>query len=274
MIFSGKNFYYNPENNIINIIEDLEGYYYTNLSDKKLILFSGDDLLLYNFQTKEIEWKHNYFDNSSIILIKGNHFINYSENQIDCYDFFSNTSLWKLRTLDIISSSDSFFSQEIISNKDKLFINVLFNGNVKNCIIDISTGNLIKEYSGLYGQMILESDNLYFLSSDHISILNTETQEVATHTITDIFDATEIKRLLFPRWAIQNGIIYFTQSGGVDMHSGSRGAIFGAFDIKKQTIEWHQQLPKESGIIGSIEVQDDKIYLHTQDKTLYIYEKE
>lgn len=58
------------------------------------------------------------------------------------------------------------------------------------------------------------------------------------------------------------------------MHSGSRGAIFGAFDIKKQTIEWHQQLPKESGIIGSIEVQDDKIYLHTQDKTLYIYEKE
>lgn len=274
LVFSGKNFYYDPENNAVNIIKDLEGYYYTNLSNKKIILFSGDDLLLYNFQTKEIIWKHNYFDNSNTTLIKDNIFINYSEDQIDCYDFNKNNTLWKFRKLDISNSFDSFFSQEIISYKNKLFVNLISNEIVKNYIIDISTGNILKQYSGLYGQMILEKDRLYFLSPDHISILNTETQEVSTHTITNIFDTTEIKRLLFPRWAIQDGIIYFTQSGGVDMHSGSRGAIFGAFDIKKKSILWYQQLPKGNGIIGSIEVQEDKIFLHTQDKTLYIYEKE
>ncbi|BAP31040.1 uncharacterized protein CHSO_2003 [Chryseobacterium sp. StRB126] len=274
LIFSGKNFYYDPRNNVVTIIGELEGYYYSSISNNKLTLFSGNDLLLYNIQMKEIQWKQNYFDNSSVTFIKNNHFVNYSEHQIDCYDFFNNTTIWKLRNLDFFNSADSFFSQEILLYKDKLFINALSNDIFNNCIVDISTGNVVKEYRGLYGQMILEGDNLYFLSPDHISILNTENQEVATYTITDIFESTEIKRLLFPRWFIKNGIIYFTQSGEVDMHSGSRGAIFGALDAVSLKILWYERLSKEHCIIGTIQVENEKIYLHTQDKILFVFEKE
>lgn len=272
LVFSGKNFYFDTKTFTVNIIEQLEGYYYANLSNEELFLFSGSDLVIYNHETKRIEWKQNYIEDCSISLLKESYFITYSEFQIECYDFICNATKWKLSNLDLCDSSESFFSPEIILHQDKLFINVISNGNFKNYIVDIFKGHLLKEYSGLYGQMFLEKDLLYFLSSDDISILNIETEVIETFSIRDIFESTEIKRLQFPKWTVQNGLIYFTQSGGVDVHSGSRGAIFGTLDPKNMKILWHESLPKEHGLIGDIQVENERIYIHTQDKTLFVFE--
>lgn len=274
--------------------------------DKKIIVFDRNRSTIYDEEGGKLGEDSNYYlscncnyeafipeDEEKIVINKQDKLITFSyvygekvfsqdyyiqfypdEKFLRNYSLDSGAEVWTKEYIEFLDSPTTECQKEAIKYKNHLYFIVYSEGVTKCICLDIPTGDVIKEYSGLYGQMILEEDSLYFLSPDHISILNVDTQDVTTHTITDIFDSTEIKRLLFPRWALQDEIIYFTQSGGVDMHSGSRGAIFGAFDIKKQTILWDQQLPKENGIIGSIEVQGDRIYLNTQDKTLFIYEKE
>ena len=47
-----------------------------------------------------------------------------------------------------------------------------------------------------------------------------------------------------------------------------------ALDPTKKELLWQDKLTLENGIIGSIKVNQNRIYLHTQDQTLFIYEKE
>jgi len=274
--------------------------------DKKFIVFDGNRSNIYDEEGVKLGEDSNYYlscsfnydvfipeDEEKIVIRRKNMLVTFpyiygekvfsqdyyiqvyhDEKILINYSLDSGAEIWKKDFTEFLYTPVTECQRELIKYKNHLYFIVYSEGVTKCICLDISTGNLLKECSGLYGEMILEEDRLYFLSPDHISILNTETQEVVTHTVTDIFESTEIKRLLFPRWFIKNGIIYFTQSGGVDMHSGSRGAIFGALDAFSLKILWYERLSKEHGIIGTIQVEGDRIYVHTQDKTLFIYEHE
>jgi len=124
------------------------------------------------------------------------------------------------------------------------------------------------------GDIIVENEFIYFLHSEVITIYNTQKDEIITWEIEDLMVETRIERLWFPRWTIDDGLIYFSQSKGADRNSDNIGARFGVLDPTKKELLWQDKLPLENGIIGSIKVNQNRIYLHTQDQTLFIYEKE
>lgn len=202
-----------------------------------------------------------------------NHFISKNNDHIGLFSL-ENQNIWSREFKEFLDTPTTECQRELIIYKNYLYFIVYSEGVIKCISLDIATGNLLKEYEGLYGEMILDGYFLYFLSSDDISVLNLETEELKTFSITNIFESSEIKRLLFPRWFVKDGIIYFTQSAAVDMHSGNTGAIFGALDIEQLKILWYETISKEHGIIGTIQVENERIYLHTQDQTLFIYEVE
>ncbi|WP_045495633.1 hypothetical protein [Chryseobacterium sp. StRB126] len=274
--------------------------------DKKIIVFDGNRSTIYDEEGVKLGEDSNYYlscnfnyevfipeDEEKIVINKKDKLITFpyvygekifsqdyyiqvhpDEKFLRNYSLDSGAEIWTKEFTEFLDAPATECQRELVKYKSHLYFIVHSEGVTKCICLDIPTGNVIKEYPGLYGQMILEGANLYFLSPDHISILNTEKQEVTTYAITDVFETTEIKRLLFPRWVVKNGIIYFTQSGGADMHAGIRGAVFGALDTENLKILWYESLPKEHGIIGTIQVENERIYLHTQDNTLFIYEKE
>ncbi|MBP2617882.1 hypothetical protein [Chryseobacterium jejuense] len=246
-----------------------QSIYFVGINDGDDIFYALYDINDFSIRTKysDLGFKNN------ISFIDSKYFISRNKYQIGLFTL-ENKNVWNHSFKEYLDTPTTESQKALVIHQNMISFIIFSEGITKCVILDVMTGNVLNEYPGLYGEMILDVNEIYFLSSDNISILNIETQVVQTYSITEIFEPTEIKRLLFPRWVVKNGIIYFTQSGGVDMHSGSRGAIFGALDAVSLKILWYERLSKEHGIIGTIQVENEKIYLHTQDKILFVFEKE
>lgn len=100
----------------------------------------------------------------------------------------------------------------------------------------------------------------------YITILNTQTNEIKRIDILD-----ELKKYnIHPdsQFVVQDGLVYFKQSMGSDI------ARIGVIDPNQKKILWKYDFPIGSGGVNSINVQNNRIYAHTQDKTLHIFERE
>ncbi|MEO8239776.1 MAG: hypothetical protein ABI576_16855 [Flavobacterium sp.] len=210
---------------------------------------------------------------SIYLVISDVFFISISINKIGLFNF-ENEAIWQHSYSDLLDEEDTKISTEIVEVSGVVYF-LLHGGGKHECFgLNANTGEIVKRISNIVGDIIVENEFIYFLHSEIITIYNTQNDKIITWEIENLMIEKGIERLWFPRWAIDNGLIYFSQSKGADRNSDNVGARFGVLDPTKKELLWHDKLPLENGIIGSIKVNQNRIYLHTQDQTLFVYEKE
>ena len=198
-------------------------------------------------------------------VLNDNLFLSQNNEKFGVFNF-ENTCIWQHSYSELLNSDKAFLSSDIIVHKEKLYFFLAGTPNNKTFCIDIKTGKIEHIYKELKMFSYIEDDLLYTLFNKKLNILNTITQEIKTIDFTG-----ELKKYNIytdQNFAVQNGLIYFKQSMGADV------ARIGILDPKTAKLIWKYDLPKGSGQVGSIQVQGDRIYVHTQDKTLHIFEKQ
>ncbi len=194
------------------------------------------------------------------------------QKKLGLFDF-NNNPIWQYNYTDLLGLENpdivGLYSDIIKINND---IYLYLAGRDKNgekqgtFCIDLETGKINHIYNNIIGYSFQENKLLYNIHNNKLNILNTTTQEIKT-----IDFSNELKKHnIFPdsKFVVQNGLIYFKQS------TGDVIARIGILDPKTAKLIWKYDFPKGSGGVGSLKVKNNRIYAHTQDGTLYIFEKE
>lgn len=179
---------------------------------------------------------------------------------------FDNTCVWEICYKDLFKEYESIGAgtTNILKVENHLYVQL-----DKTYCIDLNTGGL--KYT--YDQKFTNSEDeflygLQFLSMEkfQLAILNTKINEVKIIDVSDEFN----KNNIYPdnRIVISEKLIYFSQNMGDSI------AKIGVFNPAFGKILWKYDFEKKNGMIGKLEINGDKIYAHTQDKTLHIFEKE
>ncbi|MFK7000163.1 hypothetical protein V3470_00015 [Flavobacterium oreochromis] len=189
----------------------------------------------------------------------------------------NNQIIWQQSFSDLLPSQETeeiSISQEIIEISNVIYFTLNTN-NQNICFgLDAQTGKVVKQFPNILGDLIQENEYIYFLYYNSITRLNTTNDTIEKWDIQDLLDKEDIGYLYFPRWAVLDGQIYFSQTKGSDIHSGKIGARFGVLDFNKRELIFKDQLDPKYGTIGSIKASKERLYLHTQDSTLHVFEKE
>lgn len=198
------------------------------------------------------------------------------ENKLELYDLLNRNEKWQQSFSSLMPSQETeeiFISQEIIEISNVIYFTLNTNNQYICFGLDAETGKVLKQFPNILGDLIQENEYIYFLYYNSITRLNTTNYAIEKWDIQDLLDKAEIDYLYFPRWAVLEGQIYFSQTKGSDIHSGKKGARFGILDFEKKELIFKDQLDPKYGTIGNIKVSKERLYLHTQDSTLHVFEK-
>ncbi|MFK7002172.1 hypothetical protein [Flavobacterium oreochromis] len=238
----------------------------------------GDNIFkaIYDFEQFQIVKKFGKIGLNSFNVFSNDFLISKSKEKIGLFNF-ENEIIWQQSFSDLLPSQETneiSISQEIIEISNVIYFTL--NTNNKNiCFgLDSETGKVVKQFPNILGDLIQENEYIYFLYYNSITRLNTTNDTIEKWDIQDLLDKEDIGYLYFPRWAVLDGQIYFSQTKGSDIHSGKIGARFGILDFNKRELIFKDQLDPKYGTIGSIKVSKERLYLHTQDSTLHVFEKE
>lgn len=268
---NGKSTFANLKDGVI-VKSEAKYYYLYNEINKVFIDLSNTEKIQIT-NNSEIYFVNNY--NGFKLFSNQLFFVNVNSKQkIVAVSLLNGKELWQHSYSDLLDEEGTTISTEIVEVSGVIYF-LLHGGDKHECFgLDANTGKVLKIIPNIVGDIIVENECIYFLHSEIITIYNTQKDEIITWEIENLMIEKGIERLWFPRWAIDNGLIYFSQSKGADRNSDNVGARFGVLDPTKKELLWHDKLPLENGIIGSIKVNNNRIYLHTQDQTLFVYEKE
>ncbi|MFK7079547.1 hypothetical protein V3470_13990 [Flavobacterium oreochromis] len=276
-VFSDENFYFDTTTKEKKTIPELENYFYNNVFFKDKVLFTNNNCKIYSFKDKTVIKEFSFFEEGSVCLLLESNFLVRYENKISNYNIDNLNIEWQQSFSDLLPSQETeeiSISQEIIEISNVIYFTL--NTNNKNiCFgLDSETGKVVKQFPNILGDLIQENEYIYFLYYNSITRLNTTNDTIEKWDIQDLLDKEDIGYLYFPRWAVLDGQIYFSQTKGSDIHSGKIGARFGVLDFNKRELIFKDQLDPKYGTIGSIKVSKERLYLHTQDSTLHVFEKE
>lgn len=260
----------------VNAYKQESSYYYLYKKNKKVFVNFDDsskinvihdlDSFFYDYENGFKLFTDNYF------IFKPN---NLNEIVVSSLNF--QIELWRLKCENLLQSSETeeiFISQEIIEISNVIYFTLNTN-NQNICFgLDAETGKVLKQFPNILGDLIQENEYIYFLYYNSITRLNTTNDTIEKWDIQELLDKEDIGYLYFPRWAVLEGQIYFSQTKGSDIHSGQQGAKFGILDFNKKELIFKGQLASKYGTIGNIKVSKERLYIHTQDSTLHIFEKE
>ncbi|MFK7002174.1 hypothetical protein [Flavobacterium oreochromis] len=267
IIFDNNKSFHLKNNNVEN-----KYYYFISKFYNAFTDLEDTNYINFKFGNKELKLKLNI---SQKIFLK-QVFIESisSEKMLVCYELEKGKHLWQHSFSDLLRSTNDSFIEDIIYLNGNLYF--LLHGDNKHefFTIDSQTGTVLNKISNITGDIFSENETIYFLHPDHIIIFNTLTKNLEKWEIADLLAKEGLEFLMFPKWAVSGGKIYFSQSKGADVHSGKQGARFGILDINKKELIYKDKLPAQHGIIGDIKVINNKLYLHTQDQTLFIFEEE
>ncbi len=179
---------------------------------------------------------------------------------------FENNCIWECYYKDLFDRYEPLGAgtTNILKVGNKLYVEL-----DKTYGIDIETGKKEQVYD--YKFTNSENEFLYglqFLSMTEfqLAILNTKTNKVKIIDVSDEFNNLNV----YPdnRIVVNNGLVYFSQNMGDSI------AKIGVLNPESGKILWKHNFEKKNGMIGTIKVSGNRIYAHTQDKTLHIFERD
>lgn len=203
------------------------------------------------------------------LIVNDNFFISNNNSDIGLFNF-ENENIWKINIKEILEDETVYLHNEILEINNKLFFIISGQeiGHFLYCV-DIETGTILYKYEGLFG--FLTKDDKYIYSQKFENILckiNTETGELEQWNVNDLLIENGFESIADHRTTALNEIVYFTQT------IGDNKAKFGLLDTKKKQLIFKYNFEPKNGGIGKIEVNETRVYIHTQDNTLHIFEKE
>ena len=179
---------------------------------------------------------------------------------------FDNKCVWECYYKDLFDKYEPLGAgtTNILKVGNKLYVEL-----DKTYSIDMETGKKEQVYD--YKFTNSENEFLYglqFLSMTefHLAILNTKTNKVKIIDVSDEFNNLNV----YPdnRIVVNNGLVYFSQN------MGDAIAKIGVLHPESGKMLWKHNFEKKNGMIGTLKVNGNRIYAHTQDKTLHIFEKD
>ncbi|MBN1113696.1 MAG: hypothetical protein JXA53_12370 [Bacteroidales bacterium] len=193
----------------------------------------------------------------------------YKDNRITCYSIMDYETLWQLSFQELTGVENIELHSDLVVVGNKLFFyltNRLHNGVASTFCVDINTGKLIKEIPEFTGDVKLFDGMLYTAVDEDIEIMNPETFNVEKFNIKSEMDKNDLQRIDYARWVVSDNKLYFGQN------FGAHQAKVGVVDLRTMKITDKHVFPRKCGSIGTIKVSGNKLYVHTQDETLHIFE--
>ena len=177
---------------------------------------------------------------------------------------FDNVCVWERKYQELYSDYGLTGGVDILTMANKLYVRL-----DKTYCVDIETGKTEQVYE--YKFTNSENEFLYglqFLSMTEfqLAILNTKTNTIKVIDVSNEFNKLNV----YPdnRIVVNNGLVYFSQNMGTNV------AKIGVLDPASEKILWKHDFEKKNGMIGTYKINGNRIYAHTQDRTLHIFEKE
>jgi hypothetical protein len=186
----------------------------------------------------------------------------------------SGDEVWNLSLSSLLNSDNANLHGDILEYKGKLFFYVSGAEGQRTFCVDIATGKVLHEYPELQYYSKIEGDNLYNFFMEKVTILHIPTNAMQVYDIEDILVANGIERVHYGRWFVNDGLIYLIQNKGADKNYPDKGAMVAIVNPKENKFIWKYSLPATCGMIGNIQLNHNRLYAHTQDDSLCIFEKE
>lgn len=205
--------------------------------------------------------------NGIYLVINDDSFISKSREEITLFNF-KNEIIWETSFSELIKSEDAFLYDKVVNIESKIFFNVAGSSNGGLFCVDSQNGVIIKKYSGFSRPIFQDEDCLF--TTDYENILckiDSNTLEMKKWNADELVKKNGFDNIHDHRCAAKNGLFYFTQT------LGDNKAKFGVLDFDKKELTYKYEFETKNGGISSIQVSEDRIFIHTQDNTLHIFEK-
>ncbi len=178
--------------------------------------------------------------------------------------------IWQTHFKNLCGVDTVYPQNEVLESNEKLYIVISSQGGRKGLfVIDLKTGKEIGFYKDLVFRPFKDNDSIYISTyQNKFCRIDSKTDKIVEYELNEIVKKNGFESLHDHRFCVSNNILYFTQT------LGSKVAKLGVIDLNNQTMVYKYDFPKESGAIGSIQVSNERIYVHTQDNTLHIFQKE
>jgi len=262
--------FYDSNGTLVSEIEEYALRHIYTFSNGNSLVGGNDGLKvfygIYNFPKKILL---NRFDrlgfNGVYQVINDDLFLSQNNEKFGVFTF-DNVCVWECYYKDLFENYEPIGAgtTNILKVGDKLYIEL-----DKTYCIEIETGKTERVYE--YKFTNSENEFLYglqFLSMKEfqLAILNTKTNSLKIIDVSDEFNKLNV----YPdsRIVVDNGLVYFSQNMGTEV------AKIGVLSPESGKILWKYDFEKKNGMIGTLKVNGGRIYAHTQDKTLHIFEKE
>ncbi|WP_375578427.1 DUF5074 domain-containing protein [Marivirga tractuosa] len=177
--------------------------------------------------------------------------------------------LWSNKYSVLSNSSKGNLHSQILCSHDKLFFVITGNKNKGLYILNVHTGKLLKKFEGVCYEVFQDGDYIFSSRFENtLCRINTKTLVIEEWDCNELIKSNGFDAIHDHRCAALNNKFYFTQT------LGDNKAKVGILDWDKQDLVYKHDFKPKNGGIGSIQVNENRMFIHTQDNTLHIFEKE
>lgn len=133
--------------------------------------------------------------------------------------------------------------------------------------LDLYSGTENWFYPGNIGFIKSDLSNIYAAKSSNILCkIDPLCDEVSEWHVDDLIKKNGFQTISDTRCAAEGGLIYFTQT------IGDVRAKLGILDTREKKFVWKYEFERKHGGIGSIKVKKGRVFVHTQDQMLHVFE--
>ena len=225
---------------------------------RNITLFAIEDELCLVFNLKNV--------GRAIFFNHGKKLFSSSVSEIK---FYSPTDSWQVSYDELTGGQESYIYSKIIVKNDKLFFTLVSEMYKGLFVLDIETGKVISKYKGASFQIFEDGEYIYTTRYDNILCrVHAVTLEYEEWDCDALIQSEGYQNIQHHVGAAFNGQFYFTQIMGVE------SVKLGVLDWEKRALVYKHDFAPENGGVGSVQVTDDRFFVHMQDNTLHIFERE
>ncbi|QSE96122.1 hypothetical protein [Fulvivirga lutea] len=249
------------ENTLMVLIIDYEELLVKSIDYEKEEIKYG----VFNFSLKDIKWLADFGGAQPRVLSKQRNLISTNDNEIKSYSL-DKGNLWQQTFTDLTSAEKANLHSRVLSSDDKLFFGIDGNENRGIFVLDILTGTVLKKFDTESYEIFKNGDYIYTTKFQNVLCrINTKTLELEQWDCHKIVSENGFHSIHDHRCDVINGRFYFTQS------IGDIKAKLGVLDWDKKELVYKYDFEPKNGAIGSIQVSETRMFVHTQDNILHIF---
>lgn len=202
------------------------------------------------------------------LVVNDNSFISHDNARVGLFDFRNNV-IWQQSFEYLLESDEAIIRSHLLNYNGNVFFIITGNEKKGLFVLDIRSGQILKKFDGLCYEIFHDYEYIFTTRFHNIlNRINTNSLEVEEWSVDELLKQENIRSIHDHRCAAHNNMFYFTQS------IGDNKAKLGVLDWNNKKLVYKYEFKPENGAIGSIQANDTCIFVHTQDNTLHIFEKE